>query len=151
MLCFDSKPLLLVLVLSLFAIGPVWGQSENVTTVEGPQGEKMTVTAQPHSVAEGLSVRAMGIEAPDTTRWALSLIGAPPEADISLTYGDESLPVERISRPEDGIGPTEVYVTQETFLTMAETGTVTLTVGDVTTSLPEQLRKEMQEIFERST
>jgi len=110
----------------------------------------MTVTAQPHSVADGLSVRAMGIETTmDSTRWALSLIGADPEADISLSYGGESLSIEEISRPEDGVGPTEVYVTQETFLTMAEMGAVTLTVGGTTRSLPEQLRREMQEIFER--
>ncbi len=147
----DSTPVLFLVLLGLLAAVPVQAQSGNVTTVEGAQGEKMTVTAQPHSVAEGLSVRAMGIQAPDTTRWALSLIGADPEADISLSYGGESLPIESVSRPEDGVGPTEVFVTQETFLTMAETGTVTLTVGGTARSLPEQLRREMKEIFEQRT
>jgi hypothetical protein len=147
----DSTLALLLAVLGLLVTVPVQAQSGNITTVEGARGEKMTITAQPHSVAEGLSVRAMGIAAPDTTRWALSLIGADPEADISLSYGGESLPIENVSRPEDGVGPTEVYVSQETFLTMAETGTVTLTVGGTTRSLPEQLRREMKKIFEQVT
>ncbi|PQJ36379.1 hypothetical protein BSZ35_08360 [Salinibacter sp. 10B] len=131
---------------------PAAAQSENVTTVEGADGEQMTLTAQPHSVADGLSVRAMGIEATDTaTRWVLSLIGADPEDEISLTYGDQSLRILEVNRPDDGVGPTKVYVTQEDFLTMAETGTVTLTVGDVSTTLPEQLRREMRMIFDKIT
>ena len=139
-------------LLGLFAVPVAAQQSENVTTIEGASGEKMTLTAQPFSVADGLSVRAMGIEAEDTTtRWVLSLIGAAPEDDISLTYGDESLRILEVNRPDDGVGPTKVYVSQEDFLTMAEIGTVTLTVGDVSTRLPEQLRREMRLIFNKVT
>jgi hypothetical protein len=55
-----------------------------------------------------------------------------------------------VNPPADGgVGPVRVYVSQQTFLTMAETGGVTLTVGDVTAPLPEQLRREMRQIFER--
>ena len=126
-------------------------QSENIETVEGAQGQRMTLTAQPHSLAEGLSVRAMGIETTmDSTRWAFSLIGASHDADVSIQYGGETLPVESVNPPSDGgVGPVRVYVSQRTFLTMAETGGVTLTVGDVTAPLPEQLRREMRQIFER--
>jgi hypothetical protein len=139
-------------LLGLFAVPAAAQQSENVKTVEGADGEKMTLTAQPFGVADGLSVRAMGIKAADTAnRWVLSLIGASPEDDISLTYGDESLRILEVNRPDDGIGPTKVYVSQEDFLTMAETGTVTLTVGDVSISLPEQLRREMRIIFNKVT
>lgn len=142
--------LLIGSLLGIIAGPPVYGQSGNVTTVEGPQGEKMTITATPHGIEDGLSIRAMGIAAPDTTRWALSLIGTSPNDDISLSYGDESLPITRIDRPDDGVGPTRVFVSEETFLTIANTGSITLTVGDVTTSLPEQLRVEMQKIFDRT-
>jgi hypothetical protein len=148
------RPRLYVLVglLGVFASVPVLAQSENVTTVEGADGEKMTLTAQPHHVADGLSVRAMGIRAEDTTnRWVLSLIGAAAEDDISLTYGDQSLQILEVNRPDDGVGPTKVYVSQEDFLTMAETDTVTLTVGDVSASLPEPLRREMRLIFDKVT
>ena len=146
-LCF----FLLVGALSLCVAPPTFAQSaENVTTVEGPRGEEMTLTAQPHGLADGLSARAMCISAPDTTRWALSLIGATEEDEISLTYGDESMPIEGIDRPEDGVGPTKVYVSKENFLTMAETATVTLRVGTVSVSLPEALRHEMRVIFDRS-
>jgi hypothetical protein len=126
-------------------------QSGNVKTVEGPRGERMTLTAQPHQVAEGLSVRAMGIDGPNGTRWALSLIGAAPDDSIALQYGDQLLSVERVSRPDDGIGPTKVYVRREDFLTMAETSTVTLIVGDVSAALPEALRREMRRIIEEVT
>ena len=141
-----------VVLLGLFATPAAAQQSENVTTVEGANGEKMTLTAQPHRVADGLSVRAMGIRAEDTTnRWVLSLIGAAAEDDISLTYGDQSLQILEVNRPDDGVGPTKVYVSQEDFLTMAETDTVTLTVGDVSASLPEPLRREMRLIFDKAT
>lgn len=127
------------------------GQSENIETVEGARGERMTLTAQPRSLAEGLSARAMGVETTmDSTRWALTLIGAAPDADISIRYGGETLPVKSVDPPADGgVGPVTVYVSQQTFLTMAETGGITLTVDDVSASLPEQLRREMRQIFER--
>lgn len=144
-----GRRLLLISAFSLFLATPMLAQSGNVKTVEGPRGEKMTVTAQPHGVAEGLSVRAMGISPPnaDTTRWALSLIGAAPEDSISLRYGEESLPITQINRPEGGVGPVKVYVSRQAFLTMAETSTVTLTVGGVSATLPSQLRQEMRDIF----
>ena len=142
---------LLLGLLGLHLPGLALAQQENIETVEGPRGERMTLTAQPHSLAEGLSVRAMGIETTmDSTRWALSLIGAAHDAEVSLSYGDQSLPVEQVRPPEDGgVGPVKVYVSRETFRTMAETSSVTLTVGDVTATLPEQLRREMQRIIER--
>lgn len=143
--------ILLLGTLGFLATAPAYGQSGNVQTVEGPRGEKMSVTAQPHQVADGLSVRAMGIADPDSTRWALSLIGSSPDDDIAIQYGDETLPILSVSRPEDGVGPTKVYISQESFLTMANSSSVTLVVGDETTSLPEQLRIEMQKIFDRTT
>lgn len=142
---------LLLGTVGLLAAAPTYGQSSNVKTVEGPRGEKMSVTAQPHQVADGLSVRAMGIADPDTTRWALSLIGSSPEDDIGIRYGDEVLPILSVDRPEDGVGPTKVFISQESFLTIANSSSVTLIVGDETTSLPEQLRIEMQKIFDRTT
>jgi hypothetical protein len=126
-------------------------QSENVKTVEGARGEQTTLTAQPHGLAEGLSVRALAVSAPGGTRWALSLIGAAPDDSIALHYGDEALPIEDVQRPEDGIGPTRVYVSASAFRTMAETATVRLTVGGTTAALPAQLRREMTVILERAT
>jgi uncharacterized phage protein gp47/JayE len=130
---------------------PGYAQATNVKTVEGAQGKKTTLTAQPHRMAEGLSARAMGVVDPDTTRWALSLIGVGPDESIALTYGDESLPVYDVQRPDDGVGPTTVFVSPRAFRLMAETGTVRITVGAVTTSLPQKLRREMRIILRRVT
>jgi len=140
-------------ILGLFVPVLALAQAENIQTVEGPRGEQMTVTAQPHGLADGLSVRAMGIETTmDSTRWALSLIGAEPGETVSIRYGEESLPVEDVRPPADGgPGPIKVFVSQETFLTIVETGGVRLTVGDVTATVPEQLRREMRIIFKRVT
>jgi hypothetical protein len=124
-------------------------QWENIETVEGAYGEQITLLKQPHSVADGLSARALGIAATDTTTWALSLIGAAPDDAISVAYGDEQLPVLDVQRPSDGIGPTKVFVSESSFLTMAESETVTLTVGSTRAPLPEPLRREMKEIFRR--
>jgi hypothetical protein len=139
-----------VLLLAI-AAAPATAQWENIETVEGAYGSDMTLTERPHSVAEELSVRALAIGRSDTTRWALSLIGASLDDTISVAFGDESLPVQDIQRPSGGVGPTKVFVSKEAFLTMAETQTVTLRVGDVTVTLPEQLRQEMEEIFRRAS
>jgi hypothetical protein len=133
----------------LVGVVPAAAQWENIETVEGAYGKKITLTKTPHRLAEGLSARAMGIAAPDTTQWSLSLIGAAPEDSISLAYDGDALPVLQVQRPDDGVGPTEVFVSKETFLTMAETAAVRLRVGDVTTGLPPDLRREMEEVFER--
>jgi hypothetical protein len=66
--------------------------------------------------------------------------------------GDDTLPIQEISRPgEDEVGPTRVYVSQSTFLTVAEQQGARLHVGDASLSIPAQMRKEMQEIFETVT
>jgi hypothetical protein len=137
------------LLLLLSAAAPAAAQWENIETVEGAYGEQITLTRQPHSLADGLSARALGVAAPDTTTWALSLIGAAPDEEITVTYGGEPLPILDVQRPDDGVGPTKVFVPEEAFLTMAETETVTLRVGDVETSLPSQMRQEMAEIYKR--
>lgn len=124
-------------------------QWENIETVEGAYGEKITLLRQPHRVADGLSARALGIAGTDTTKWALSLIGAHSDDEIALTYGGDSLAILDVQRPDDGIGPTKVFVSESAFLTMAESETVTLSVGDVNASLPASLRREMKEVFRR--
>ncbi|MFP4228424.1 MAG: hypothetical protein ACLFTE_06310 [Salinivenus sp.] len=137
----------------LFAPAPAAAQSENVTTVEGPNdGENTTLTERPHSLADGLSVRAFGISAPDTTRWGLRLIGADDAESIELRQADDPVPIVQIDRPdEDEVGPTSVYVDQQSFLLMAETATITIRVGNVHVELPEALREEMQQIFEATS
>lgn len=129
---------------------PAAAQWENIETVEASYGKTVTLIQRPHGVAEGLSARALSIARSDTTQWAISLIGASPKDTISITYGDEPLPVRDIQFPSDGVGPTKIFVSKETFLTMAETKTVTLRVGDVSATLPDQLRREMKEIFRRT-
>jgi len=146
---------LCVLLLTGFLIGggPAAAQYENIDTVEGPGvGESTTLTVTPHELMEGLSVRALGIAGSDTTRWALRFIGLEEDPAIHITYGGDSLRVLSIEQPgPDEVGPTTVYVDRDAFLTMAELGTVTLTVGNRRTSLPEALRQEMRKIFERVT
>ena len=128
---------------------PAAAQWENIDTVEGPGGEETTLIRRPHSLADGVSVRALGITRSDSTRWALGLVGAAPEDTIALRYGEESLSIQEVRRPSDGVGPTRVFVSADVFLTLAETATATLQVGDVRATLPAQLRREMKEIFER--
>jgi len=136
----------------LLSSGPTVAQFDNIETVEGPgSGEETTLTVTPHPLADGLSVRALGIAGSDTTRWALRLLGVERDPSIHIAYGSDSLEVVRVEQPEAGeVGPTTVYVNRDAFVTMAEMGTVTLVVDSVRTSLPESLRREMQIIFERT-
>lgn len=146
-----AKVICLVGLLVLLAPTPAAAQWENIDTVEGAQGQDMILTVQPHQLAEGLSARALCIVRRDSTRWALGLIGVPPGEDVSLTYGEETLPVYHVERPDDGIGPVRVFVSGETFLTLAESGSAAIHVGNVRAALPDQLRREMRRIFEKST
>ena len=128
---------------------PAHAQWENIDTVQGAQGKKTTLTKRPRRLADGLSARALGISAPDTTRWALSLIGADAEDAIELKYGNESLPILDIERPSDGVGPTQVFVSESTFRTIADTKAVRIQVGVTTAAVPPKLRREMGEILRR--
>lgn len=125
-------------------------QFSNLDTVEGPSsGETTTLMIAPHSLTENVSGRAIGIKSPNDTRFALTLIGITSADSIGLTLDDEALPIEEVSRPAEGeIGPTRVYVSQQTFLTLAERTGVRLHIGDTSTQFPDQMRKEMRKIFE---
>lgn len=121
-------------------------QESNIDTIDGPNvGEETTLMVSPRPLTEEISARALGIQGPNSTRWAITLIGIGSADSLKLTMGDQTLPIEDISRPEEGeVGPTRLYLSQETFLTIAETDAVRLHVGSVTTGLPERMREEMR-------
>lgn len=142
-------PLLLGCCVAFF--GPTAAaQYSNLDTVEGPSaGEETTLMISPYSLTEDVSARALGVKSLNDTRFVLTLIGVTRADSIRLTLGGEALPIEEISRPEeDEVGPTQVYLSQQTFLTLADRSGVRLHVGDTTTRLPDQMRKEMRKIFE---
>jgi hypothetical protein len=140
---------LIVGCLTATFVVPVAAQSSNLDTIEGPgQGESTTLTITPHVLTDDVSARAIAVKSPNGLRWALTLIGTTPSDSLRLTLGDESLPIEDISRPEEGeVGPTRMYLSQKTFLTIAETTSVRLHVGDDKTPIPDQMRTEMRKIF----
>ena len=145
-------PLLLVgCCTALSTVPSATAQSSNLDTVEGPgAGEQTTLTVTPHTLTEEVSARALGVKSPNGTRWAITLIGISSADSIELILEEEALPIEDISRPEEGeVGPTRVYVSQQTFLTVADRSDVRLRIGDATTRLPDQMRTEMQQIFEK--
>lgn len=147
------RRLLVVLIvgcLGILCARPAAAQSSNIETIEGPgEGENTTLTITPHVLTDDVSARAIAVESPNGRRWALTLIGITPTDSIGLTLGDEPLPIKDVSRPAEGeVGPTRVYLSQETFLTIADTPGVRLHLGDATTSIPDQMRTEMQKIFD---
>jgi len=152
-LAHSMNPRLLIVLTGalLLGSGPTLAQTENVRTVAGPgPGEETTLTATPHRLDNGLSARALGVAGEDTTRWALRLLGADADAPIHITVGEDTIRVADVEGPGEGnVGPTTVFVERDGFLRMAELGNVNLTVGEITTSLPDALRKEMKTIFER--
>ena len=139
-------------VLALSA-APTQAQYQNIDAVGGPGvGEQTILTISPHRLNADLSARALGIKSPRrASQWALTLIGADPDAEIGLRLGKDTLSVDRISRPEDGPGPVQVYMTEQTFLTLADSPMARLVVDGTRVSLPKVLRQEMQVIFDRVT
>jgi len=148
----NRLPLLLLVGCCAILLGaaPVAAQSSNLDTVEGPgSGEKTTLTITPHALTDDISARALGVTSPSGTRWALTLIGATQADSLRLTMGGEALSIEDISRPAEGeVGPTRVYLSRKTFLTIADTPDVRLHVGDTVTPLPDQMRTEMRQIYD---
>jgi len=138
-------------VLTALSGPPVAAQDSNIDTIEGPgSGERTTLTVTPHMLTDDVSGRAVAIERPGGLRWALTLIGTTAADSIGLTLGDEPLPIQDISRPdEDEVGPTRVYLSQEAFLTIADSPSVRLHVGNATAALPDQMRTEMRAIFDK--
>lgn len=146
--------LLTVLIVGCVAtlfVRPATAQESNIDTIEGPgTGESTTLTVTPHVLTDDVSARAIAVESPNGRRWALTLIGASSADSVGLTSGDEPLPIEDVSRPEEGeVGPTRVYLSQETFLMIADTPGVRLHIGETTTSIPNQMRTEMRKIFDK--
>ena len=125
-------------------------QYSNLDTVEGPSaGEETTLMISPYSVTEDVSARALGVKSPGSNRFAITLIGVTRTDSIGLTLDGEALPIEEITRPaEDEVGPTRIYLSQKTFLTLAERRGARLHIGETKARLPDQMRKEMMKIFE---
>ncbi len=151
-MCARYCSLFAILGVALFLCSPAVAQS-NLDTVKGPNpGEETTLTLTPYEVSDDVSVRAMGIEGPNYSRWGLTLIGAAPDDSLTLTMGDETLPIEDVDRPDEGeTGPITLFVSEETFLTIADTEGVQLHVGDASMPFPEALRRDMQLIYEQVT
>jgi hypothetical protein len=129
---------------------PAAAQTSNLDTVEGPgAGEHTTLMVSPRSLTDDVSARALGVRSPDDVRFALTLIGIARSDSIRLTLNGKTLPVGDISRPAEGeVGPTQVYLSQETFLTLADRSGARLHIGDQAARLPDQMRTEMRKIFE---
>lgn len=143
-------PLVIASIVILFALqAPASAQSSNVETVAGPNmGEETTLTISPHALTDEVSARALGVSGPNDSRWALTLIGVTSADSLGLRLSGQSLPIEEVTRPDEGeIGPTRLYISQETFLTIAETEGVELLIGDTWTRFPDQMRTEMQLIY----
>jgi hypothetical protein len=128
---------------------PAAAQSSNLDTIEGPgSGERTTLMVTPLRLTDGVSGRALGVRSPSGTRWALTLIGVRRSDSLRLTLGTEALPIKDLQRPgADDVGPTHLYLSQETFLTVAEQSKVRLHIGDRTVALPAELRTQMRQIF----
>ena len=131
--------------------GPAAAQMPNLDTVEGPSaGEHTTLMISPYAITDDVSARALGVRSPNGTRFALTLIGIARTDSIRLSLAGETLPIEDITRPAEGeVGPTQVYLSQKTFLTLADRSGARIQIGNQTARIPLQMRKEMQKIFER--
>jgi len=153
MLLRSIGPVLGGLLALALSAAPAQAQYQNIESVSGPgAGEETILTITPHRLNATLSARALGIKSPRrASQWVLTLIGAAPDAEIGLRLGKDTLAVGRISRPEDGSGPVQVYMTEQAFLTLADSPTARLVVDGSRVPLPEALRQEMQVIFDRAT
>lgn len=140
----------LLLLVGAF-VGTANAQRARISTVEGPGvGEKTTLSTFPHAAGNGISLRAVGVQAPDTTRWSLTIIGVREStANVRITADGELLRTVEVTNPNPQTGPHQVSLTKEEFLTLTNAGTAQITINGTTVSLPEALRADMEAIFKK--
>lgn len=139
-----------LLLTALVALGfptPAAAQS-NVETVAGPgPAEESTLSRIPRALTDEVSGRAVGVEGPDSTRWAVSLIGADDVESVAFRAAGQTFEPVSIQRPE-GIGPVSVYLTKEAFLTLSRTKGAAIVLDGTATELPETFREDMKAVYE---
>jgi hypothetical protein len=128
---------------------PAAAQSRNIATVAGPgSGERTTLSQIPQRVTDRVSLRAIGIRAPDSTRWALSVIGGDDVDSFAFRAAGSTFEPVRVERP-DGAGPTTLHLEQRDFLTLARTSGAVIVIDGETAPIPASLRRDMKAVFEK--
>ena len=148
---FASLSLALATAALLLAVGgpeSAAAQVANIETVSGPgSGEQTTLSQVPRRVTDEVSIRAVGVSAPDSTRWAFSIIGGDAVEAFAFRAAGETMKPTRVDRPE-GLGPISVYVTKEDFLTLSRTDGAVVLLDGTPTELPDTLQADMKAVFE---
>lgn len=128
--------------------GPAAAQVANIETVSGPgPAEQTTLSQIPRRVTDEVSIRAVGVSAPDSTRWAFSVIGGDEVETFAFRAAGQTMEPTRVDRPE-GLGPISVYVTKEDFLTLSRTDGAAVLIDGTPTELPDGLQADMKAVFE---
>jgi hypothetical protein len=137
-------------VLSLwFGLAPAASPAQ-VVQVDGPNPGERTVMSEVPRAADGVVVRALGIAGPDTTRWALTLIGADAVERVRIVAAGEEVPVLDITMPTEAGEKATVFVPQQGFFALTQTSETQVTInGEQSFALPEPLQQDMEEIYER--
>lgn len=140
-----------LLLLTGLLAGTAVAQRPRISTVEGPGvGEKTTLSMFPHAAGDGISLRAIGVQGRDTTRWSLTIIGVQEtHATVQIEANGEVMKTEEVSNPNPQTGPHQVPLTKEEFLFLTNAETVRLHVNGTTVPLPDALRMDMKAIFRK--
>lgn len=138
---------LAALLLAVGGPGPAAAQVANIETVSGPgPAEKTTLSQIPRRVTDEVSIRAVGVSAPDSTRWAFSVIGGDEVESFGFRAAGHTMEPTRVDRPE-GLGPISVYVTKEDFLTLSRTDGAVVLIDGTPAELPDGLQADMKAVF----
>lgn len=141
--------LLLTGLLGLAMLRPAAAQ---IIETENPAtGERIYMSETLRRAEHKIMVRAIGRVGDTRRQWALTFRSTDASDDVQLMAEDEPLTPERISTDaETPGGMTTLFLSGETFYTVAHAETVTLTIGDKTLTLPAQIQDDMQRILNRA-
>ena len=144
--------LVAIAVMGLLAAGlarPTFAQSGNIDTVSGPgPAEESTLSRIPRRLNDDVSVRAVGVDAPDSTRWALSVIGGDDVAAFAFRAAGQTFEPLRVERP-DGAGPTTIYLRKRDFLTLSRTQGAAIVLDGEPVEFPDDFLEDMKAVFEK--
>jgi hypothetical protein len=136
------------LVAAVLSTAPAAAQSGNIDTVAGPgPAEESTLSRIPRRVNDDVSMRAVGVTGPDSTRWALSVIGGDDVESFAFRVAGDTVTPIRVERP-DGAGPTSVYLKMRDFLTLSRTKGAKILLDGTEVPLPAPLRQDMKAVYE---
>lgn len=143
----------LLLFVGLLFLAPVRSASAQIiVTKNSSTGEQILMSETLRRAEHKIMIRAIGRVGDTRREWALTFRSTDASDAVEITVEGEAVEPQRVSTDDEVPGGmTTLFFSGETFYNIAHAaGDVTLTIGDKTLTLPNQIKDDMQRILNQS-